>query len=325
MHNIFKKKKPANEDLGSVTPEYRIMAEILTMITKNTERTSKWSSLFRLSIILYVVLMTIIAVGAFSGKGESKEDKKHVAVVELNGAIDASGEASADKIVSGLRAALKAENSIGVIVRANSPGGSPVQSAYVNDEIYRLRAKYPEKPIYFVITDMCASGCYYMAAAADKIYANKGSIVGSIGVIMNGFGFTGTMEKLGVERRMLTSGESKGMLDPFSPLKEADVAHTKQMLNVIHEQFIDVVKKGRGDKLADNEHLFSGRFWAGSQALELGLVDGLLSTTNVARDEFDTENLVNYTVHNSKFNKVFEKFGAKASLSDVLASSVSLR
>jgi len=322
MFNKNKHKKYIpEEDLSKTTPEYRLMSEILRMISKDKERTSMWGALFRLAIILYVITVTFIVIGLFQHNDMAQSDVPHVALIELSGTIDATGKASADKLMAGLGRAMKEALVKGVIVRANSPGGSPVQSAYVNDEITRLRGQYPDKPIYFVITDMCASGCYYMASAANEIYANKGSIVGSIGVVMNGFGFTGVMEKLGIERRMLTAGDSKGMLDPFSPLKQDDVAHTKAMLEVIHEQFIAVVKQGRGEKLVDDPHLFSGRFWAGEQALELGLVDGLISSANLAKLKFDTDNIVNYSVHGSSFAKVFKRLGAKVSISDVFEAT----
>lgn len=313
MLSFFKKKTdPALEaDLAEASPEYRVMAKLVETVNDTNEKHSLWSSLFRLILILYLIGVSLMVMGFLDDKASSVQDVPHIGVVELSGPIDASGSASADKLIAGLRSALKHKNSKGVIVRANSPGGSPVQSAYVNDEIYRLKGLYPKKPIYFVITDLCASGCYYMAAAADEIYANKGSIVGSIGVVMNGFGFTGTMEKLGVERRMLTSGQSKGMLDPFSPLKEGDVRHTKTMLSMVHQQFIDVVEKGRGGKLVDDPTLFRGRFWAGEEALRLGLVDGLASTSSLARDKFDSEKLVNYSVQDNRFDKVIDKFAAK--------------
>ena len=244
---------------------------------------------------------------------------QHTALVEINGIIGVDAEASADNIVGGLRSAFEDENTAGIIIRINSPGGSPVQSGYVNDEIIRLREKYPDTPLYAVITDMCASGGYYIAAAADKIYADKASIVGSIGVLIDGFGFTGTIEKLGVERRLLTAGEHKGILDPFSPINEEEVEHLQSLLDQMHRQFIDTVKKGRGDRLkGDDDVLFSGLFWSGEESLELGLVDALGSSSYVARDVIGVEEIVDFTVHETYLDRFARRFGT--ALASALAS-----
>jgi len=256
-------------------------------------------------------------------KSMSSELKAHTALIEISGVIAAGNEASADNVVTALRKAFKNDKAAGIILRINSPGGSPVQSGYINDEIVRLRNKYPDKPLHAVIVDICASGGYYIAAAADNIYADKASLVGSIGVIMNGFGFTEAMDKLGVERRLLTAGEHKGFLDPFSPVNEAEVAHTKGMLANIHQQFINVVKNGRGDRLADDEKLFSGYIWSGEKSLELGLIDGLGSSSYVAREIIGEEKLVDYTIKPTFIDRFAERVGA--SMGTVLANSVGLK
>jgi protease-4 len=227
----------------------------------------------------------------------------------MKGIIAPDKEAGADNIVSGLRSAFESKNTAGVILRINSPGGSPVQAGYINDEIQRLRKEYSEIPFYVVIADVCASGGYYVAAAADKIYADKASIVGSIGVRMDSFGFVDAMEKLGIERRLLTAGEHKGFLDPFLPTKERDVQQVETLLKDIHQQFIDVVKDGRGDKLQDEPNLFSGYVWTGEQAVDLGLVDELGSASYVAREVIGEETIVDYTPQEDLFEKFSRKLG----------------
>jgi protease-4 len=231
--------------------------------------------------------------------------------VEVNGVIAEQNDANADRIVTGLREAFKADNSKAVLLRINSPGGSPVQSGQVYREIERLRKKHPEKKLYAAITDMGASGAYYIAAAADEIYADPASIVGSIGVIMQGFGFTDAIDKLGVERRMLTAGENKDMLDPFQPVDPEQQEHVQGMLGNIHDQFIEAVKKGRGDRLADpaKHELFSGLFWTGERAVELGLADGLKSPGQVARDVVGAKDIVNYTPRKNPFDELLNRLG----------------
>jgi protease-4 len=245
--------------------------------------------------------------------GEREADLElgaHTALIEVQGVVADDAEASADNVISAMRKAFKNKNAAGVILRINSPGGSPVQAGYINDEIIRLRNKYPDKPLYAVITDICASGGYYIAAAADQIYADKASLVGSIGVIMNGFGFTGTMDKLGIERRLLTAGEHKGFLDPFSPLNNEEVAHMQKQIDNLHMQFIDVVKNGRGDRLADDEKLFSGYIWSGEKSVELGLVDALGSSSYVAREILGEEKIVDYTIRPTFIDRFAERLGA---------------
>lgn len=289
----------------------------LAFATLNEQRRARrWGIFFK--VLLFIYLFSLFFVfkpdlgKQLMGTAEEFSSTKHVALVELQGIIADDSEASADIVITGLRAAFADTNTVGVILRVNSPGGSPVQSGYINDEIKRLREKHPEIPLYAVITDMCASGGYYIAAAADKIYADKASIVGSIGVIMSSFGFVEALQKLGIERRLLTAGEHKAFLDPFSPQKDEDATHVKTLLNNIHEQFIDVVKKGRGERLKvdENPQLFSGLVWTGEQAVQLGLVDALGSSSFVAREVLKTEKLVDFTAKPNYFEKFAENFGS---------------
>ena len=282
--------------------------ELLFASIKEQRRSRRWNLAFRFFIVLY--LISIFVALEFDNKNATAELNSHTALIEISGVIAAGNEASADNIVTALRKAFENEKAAAVILRINSPGGSPVQAGYINDEIVRLRAKYPDKPLYAVIVDICASGGYYIAAAADSIYADKASLVGSIGVIMNGFGFTEAMKKVGVERRLLTAGEHKGFLDPFSPVNQEEVVHTKKMLADIHKQFIDVVKNGRGDRLADDEKLFTGYIWSGEKSLELGLIDGLGSSSYVAREVVGEEKLVDYTIKPSFADRFAERLGA---------------
>jgi protease-4 len=270
-------------------------------------RARRWSIFFKGLMFLY--LFALLALMLPGQQGGSVKLGRHTALVEVKGIIADGTEASADNIVTGLRKAFEDKNTAGVILRINSPGGSPVQSGYVYDEIKRLRAKYPAIPLYAVVSDMCASGGYYIAAAADSIYANKASVVGSIGVLMNGFGFVDAMDKLGVERRLLTAGEHKGFLDPFSPSRPEDVAHIKTILGDIHTQFITAVTEGRGARLKDDPALFSGLVWTGEQGMELGLVDGLASASQVARDVIGAENIVDFTPRPHYFEKLAASLG----------------
>lgn len=283
--------------------------EKLAFATLSEQRARRrWGIFFKLLGFGYVAFILFALIEWDS----SKVADKHVAMVELRGVIAAKGEASADSLVSALNSAFDAPNSQAVVLRINSPGGSPVQAGIVNDEIRRLRAKYPDKPLYAVVEDVCASGGYYVAAAADQIYVDKASVVGSIGVLMDGFGFTGTMEKLGVERRLLTAGENKGFLDPFSPQDETQRAHARTLLADIHAQFIDVVKKGRGERLKDNPDIFSGLMWTGAQSIQLGLADGFGTVESVARDVVKVEDVLDYSVKENLAERFAKRLGAGA-------------
>ncbi len=269
----------------------------------------RWGIFFKFLGFAYlgIVLVTAVEWGA---TGEQQHE--HTALVSLQGVIEARGEASGENLVSALTAAFEAPKSMGVILRINSPGGSPVQAGIVNDEIRRLRAKYPDKALYAVVEDVCASGGYYVAVAADKIYVDKASIVGSIGVLMDGFGFTGAMDKLGVERRLLTAGQNKGFMDPFSPPVAVQKEHAQALLDDIHRQFIDVVRAGRGERLKETPEMFSGLMWTGAQSIQLGLADALGSVDSVARDVVKAEKVLDYSVRDNIAERFAKRLGAGA-------------
>ncbi len=273
-------------------------------------RARRWGIFFKLLTFAYVTLIIILAVD-WKGGGTASSGK-HTALVELNGIIAPGADASAERVNSALQAAFKDENTQGVVLRINSPGGSPVQSNSIYDEMRRLRKKYPNVPLYAVVEDMCASGGYYVAVGADKIYVAKSSILGSIGVRMDGFGVTGLMDKLGVERRLLTAGQNKGFLDPVLPVDEAQKRHAQALLEDVHRQFIDVVREGRGKRLKETPEVFSGLVWTGQQSLELGLADAYGSLDYVAREVVKAENIVDFTQKENLAEKFARRFGAGA-------------
>ena len=270
-------------------------------------RARRWGILFKSLAFIYLFALLFIGMG-WLGKKESPG--RHTALVEVQGVISPTSLASAENIAAGLQEAFEDRRTQGVVLRINSPGGSPVQAGHVNDEIRRLRAKYPNIPLYAVVEDICASGGYYIAVAADRIYVDKASIVGSIGVLMDGFGFTGTMEKLGVERRLLAAGENKGFLDPFSPILEPHKEHAQQMLGQIHEQFIGVVRQGRGKRLKETPEMFSGLLWVGQKSIDLGLADALGSVEYVAREVIKAEDIVDFTLRENVAERLAKKFGS---------------
>lgn len=292
--------------------EWKLLEKLLMSVQDESRRQRRWNIFFRILTFAYLFLLLTLFLPGGSGMPVSVKGD-HVGVVDVSGVIADGADASADVIVTGLRAAFEAKDSKAVVLRINSPGGSPVQSAYVYREIQRLRALHPHKPVYAVITDMGASGAYYIAAAADQIYADQASIVGSIGVIMAGFGFTEAIDKLGIERRVMTAGKNKALLDPFAPQDGAQQKHVQTMLDEIHQQFIGAVKQGRGERLvADrDEEIFSGLFWTGEQALQLGLVDGFGSTGQVARDVIGVEDVVDYTPRRHPLDELFGRLGAQ--------------
>lgn len=283
-------------------------------------RARRWSIFFK--SLLFVYLFAVLFYIPSDWEKGAIPSGKHTALVDLNGVIASNTQANADALVAGLRDAFKNKGSVAVILRINSPGGSPVQAGYVYDEIKRLRKEYPGKKLYAVVEDICASGGYYIAAAADEIYADKASIVGSIGVLMDGFGFVKSLEKLGIERRLMTAGDHKGILDPFSPLKKDEVKHVQGLLDTVHQQFINKVKEGRGDRLADSPDLFSGLFWNGEEGLKLGLVDGLGSSGYVAREIIGEEKIVDYTYRQNYFDRVVDRLGS--AMANTLATTIGL-
>jgi len=283
-------------------------------------RSRRWNVFFKSLFFIYLFVLFFYIPGDWNKS--SMKTGKHTALIDLEGVIAANTQASADNLVSALRAAFKDKNTQAVLMRINSPGGSPVQAGYVYDEIKRLRGKYPDIKLYAVVADICASGGYYIAAAADEIYADKASIVGSIGVLMDGFGFVDTLKTVGVERRLMTAGKHKGVLDPFSPLKETEVAHVQKLLNTVHRQFIDKVKEGRGDRLSNSLDLFTGLFWNGEESVQLGLVDGLGSASYVAREIIGEENIVDFTPRPNFFNRFADRIGV--TMANVISKNVGL-
>jgi protease-4 len=291
--------------------ERGILEKVALASLQEQRRARRWGIFFKMLGFIYLFALLFIALG-WVGKRDVVTNTKHTALVEVSGVIAADHPGSADSVVAGLQEAFKDKNTQGVVLRINSPGGSPVQAGQIYDEVRRLRAKYPNIPLYAVVEDICASGGYYVAAAADKIFVNESSIVGSIGVLMDGFGFTGTLDKLGVERRLLTAGENKGFLDPFSPMNPEQKQHAQTMLDAIHAQFIKVVREGRGDRLKEQENpdLFSGLMWTGLKSIELGLADGVGSVDYVAREIIKAEDLVDYTPRENIAERVAKRFGA---------------
>lgn len=309
------------------TKEWKLIEKMVSQTAIEQRRSRRWGIFFKLLTFVYLFMI----FGLFSqnltesGLGSGGE---HTALVDVRGVIADQELASADLIVTGLRSAFESEGTKAVIMRINSPGGSPVQAGYVFDEVKRLRGLYPAIPVYAVITDIGASGAYYIAAAADEIYADKASLVGSIGVVAGGFGFVDTMEKLGVERRLYTAGQHKGFLDPFSEEKEDEVKFWETVLRSTHEQFISKVREGRGDRLKEDPQLFSGLIWNGEQALGKGLVDGLGSAGFVAREIVGVEEIVDFTPQQDPFERFTESLGiaaGKAMASVFGAGNVTLR
>ncbi|MBK9661646.1 MAG: S49 family peptidase [Nitrosomonas sp.] len=298
--------------------ERNVLENLASASLREQRRARGWGIFFKSLTFLYLFILLFVALG-WVGDGKVRLNDKHTALVDLRGIIMADSVSSADKINASLQSAFQDKNTKGVILRINSPGGSPVQSGYINDEIRRLRSKYPEIPLYAVISDICASGGYYVAAAADKIFVDKASLVGSIGVLMDGFGFTGTLEKLGVERRLLTAGENKGFLDPFTPLDPAQKAHASTLLREIHEQFIRVVQEGRGDRLKDAPEIFSGIVWTGQRSIDLGLADEIGSAEYVAREVIKAEAVVDFSPSEGLADLFTKRFGQV--IANVLADS----
>ena len=307
--------------------EQSVLEKMALGLVKEQRTARRWGIFFRLVFLAYLLGVTLFAVSWFV-----KDDvmptgdlaARHTAVVSINGVIDTGGNNSAEIVNRSLQAAFKDEQTAGVVLKINSPGGSPVQSGLIYREIKRLRAKYPDTRLIAVVEEVCASGGYYIAAAADEIHVDQASMIGSIGVLINGFGFTGTMQKLGVERRLYTAGENKGFLDAFSPVDPEQRDHVQGLLADIHQQFIDSVKTGRGEKLKETEEVFSGLIWTGAQSLGLGLADKLGSVAEVARDEFEAEELVDFSRRKSLAERLAKRIGVELgqSFADGFGSSI---
>lgn len=304
-------KAPVDESKNDRN-SWKLLEKTLLAGVQEQRRARRWGIFFKLLTFIYLFgALALFSPAPHFGSSKGAEGS-HTAVINVRGMIADEEPASADNVVGALRAAFEDANTKGVVLRINSPGGSPVQSGYIYDEIRRLRGEYPTIKVYAVITDLGASGAYYIASAADEIYADKSSLVGSIGVTAATFGFVETMEKLGVERRVYTAGEHKAFLDPFQPEKPEETQFWRGVLATTHQQFIDSVKRGRGDRLQEEQHpeLFSGLIWSGEQALELGLIDGLGSTAHVAREVIGEPELVDFTVKESPLDRFTKKLGA---------------
>ncbi len=280
--------------------------ELLSAQLKEQRTARRWRVFFRLSWLLLVLGLVLMAFNR--SQVSADPSMPHTAMVQVRGEIGAGAETTAEDVVDALREAFEDPGAKAVVLRINSPGGSPVHAGIIHDEVRRLRAKH-DKPVYAVVEETCASAAYYIAVATDQIFVDKASIVGSVGVLMDGFGFTGLMEKLGIERRLLTAGENKGLLDPFSPMNKTQRAHAQAMLDQIHLQFITVVREGRGDRLKETPETFSGLFWTGEQAVKLGLADELASLSTVAREVIKAEDIIDYTRRENVAERLVKRFG----------------
>ena len=287
--------------------EQNTLRDLLFETLKEQRLKRRWSIFFK---FLYLIIAILFFWWMLTPDDSSfATSKPHAALIDIRGTIDDNSQASARNVMNALKDAYKEPNVKGIILRINSPGGSPVQASYIYNEVIRLKHLNPKKPIYAVCEDLCTSAAYYIASSSDAIYANPSSLVGSIGALIDGFGFVGTEQKVGVERRLITSGTNKGFLDPFSPLRKDDEAYAHEMLDQIHSQFIVDVKRGRGTRLKDTPEIFSGRVWTGIGAKPLGLIDDFGSADSVARDIIKTKNTVNYTVKSNLFDQLSSRIG----------------
>ena len=284
--------------------EHKVLETLVLETIKEQRRSRRWRIFFR--FIWLSLVITVVFV--YGGDKPASVKGKQVAVIDLHGVISYENK-TYQNFIDGLQVALKNKDTVAVIIRANSPGGSPVYSDMLYNEIMRLRKQYSNKPIDVVVEEVCASGCYYIASAANNIYANPASLIGSIGVIYTGFGLNGLMDKLGVDSRLIVSGKNKAMGYPFLPLNKEQQKMQQDMMDKIHNQFIQAVKTGRGKKLSSDPDLFSGRVWIGTDGVELGLIDGFASVDSLALDKYKSENLVNYTHEDDKLNQIFKKLG----------------
>lgn len=305
--------------------EREVLEKVLMAAVDEQRRARRWSTFFKLLLLAYLVVVLLLAWHPFKD-GAIVDGRNHTAVIDIAGVIMEGAETSADRVIDGLQAAAKDGHTKGIVLHMNSPGGSPVQSAYIYDEVRRIKKQHPDLPIHAVVEDICASGCYYIAAAADKIHVNPSSVVGSIGVIMSGFGFVETLNKLGVERRTMTAGAHKAILDPFAPVNPEEKQHVQGVIDNVHRLFIDAVKQGRGDRLKDNPDLFSGLLWSGEQSISLGLTDAVGTTRSVAKDVIGAEERVNFTPRDSLLDRFAQRMGASAGrMLHSLVNDVSLR
>ncbi|MCX8519410.1 MAG: S49 family peptidase [Methylophilaceae bacterium] len=287
--------------------QQELIKELLNESLIERRRTRRWNIFFRSLFFILIFVSLFYFLGSFGGAKRTFDS--HTALIELQGVIEDKGEISADAVLASLNEAYQNATTKGIILRINSPGGSPVQAGIINDEIVRQKKLHPQIPVIAVVEDICASGGYYIAVAADKIYVNKASIIGSIGVLIEGYGFTEAIKKVGIERRLIAAGENKTMLDAFSPVNPKHKAHMQTMLNEVHEQFKSVVRVGRGERLKETPEIFSGLFWTGAQGVKLGLADGLGSTDYVAREIIKESNVIDFTQQDDIANRLVKRFG----------------
>ena len=317
-----------NQSHSPKTPtwEREILEKVALAAVVEQRRSRRWNNFFKSLMFIYLLGIVVMALYPKFEQGFSGSSQSHVAVIDILGVIADNEDANAEDIIRGLRNAVKDTHTQGIILNINSPGGSPVQSAYIYDEIRRIKEAHPDLPIHSVVGDICASGGYYIAAASDKIFVSQASIIGSIGVIMNGFGFVDVLEKLGVERRLLTAGSHKAMLDPFSPSNAVETQHMQALLDEVHQQFIDAVREGRGKRLIESDDTFSGLVWTGAKGVKLGLADGFGNIDSVAKDEIGTKRKVNFTPQKKLLDELMGELGASfAHTFNSAFHSVSLR
>lgn len=315
----------SNEQADKQTPnnwERQTMEKLVLSSVKEQRSARRWGIFFKSLTFIYLFALLALAmdwIGVGAGSGDD-----HTALIDLHGEIGSSDSVNADSVISSLQSAFEDSHTKGVILRINSPGGSPVQAGIINDEIKRQRKLHPNIPLYAVVEDVCASGGYYIAVAADRIYVDKASIVGSIGVLMDGFGFTGTMNKLGVERRLITAGENKAILDPFSPANPEQKEFAQKLLNQIHQQFIAVVREGRGKRLKETPEMFSGLFWSGETSIKMGLADAIGNSEYVAREIIKQDNIVDFTSREGFADRFARRLGASIA-SRVIGKNISIK
>ncbi len=303
-------ENPQNDSEKSVGWEREVLEKVaLAAVTEQT-RARRWGVFFKSLTFGYLAILLGVMLYPNMKKEMGGDGKDHTAVVDIVGVIAEDKDVNAENVIKSLRAAVKDKNTKGIILHSNSPGGSPVQSAYIYEEIRNIKKLNPKLPIYAVVSDMCASGCYYIASAADKIFVSPASLVGSIGVIMDGFGFVDTMKTLGVERRLITAGAHKAMLDPFSPPKPDENQYMQTLINQVHQQFIAAVKQGRGDRLKETPDTFSGLVWTGEEGVKLGIADAYGNDSSVAKDLIGAERLVDFTESEQLIDKIMGKMGA---------------
>lgn len=307
--SFFKKDQPT---MSNEYWERSVLEKVAMASVVEQRRSRRWGIFFKILFLLYIIIISGVAFAPL-GKSGMASSGPHTAVVDVKGVIMAGAEADAEVLIESMNKAVSDPNTKGLIIRLNTPGGSPVQANYVYNAIMDIRKKNPDLPVYAVIEDLCASGGYYIAAAADKIFVNESSIVGSIGVVMNGFGFVDVLKTVGVERRMYTAGAHKGFLDPFSTVDVKERGHVQKMLNDIHAEFIKAVKTGRGDRLKNNPDIYSGLVWAGTESIKLGLADEVGSVLSVAKNQIGAETIVNYTPEKPFFEKLAKGVGAAMS------------